>query len=68
MVRSLLAPPQVAICPYHFFKDIAFYLIAVGTVLYCLLVGEVRTHKICIMHLQSIVGEVRTHKMCTYRA
>ena len=62
MVRSLLAPPQVAICPYHFFKDIAFYLIAVGTVLYCLLVGEVRTHRMCIMHLHTKCAS------CTYRA
>jgi len=35
-------PAQVAICPKHFFKDIAFYLLALGTVLYCLAVGEVR--------------------------
>ncbi|KAF5840938.1 hypothetical protein DUNSADRAFT_15139 [Dunaliella salina] len=36
------ASREVAICPFHFFKDITFYLTALGTILYCLIVGEVR--------------------------
>jgi len=34
------ASREVAICPYHFFKDVACYLTALGTILYCLVVGE----------------------------
>lgn len=50
------APPQVALCRNHFTKDILVYLLAVTSVLYCLLVGKVRPISaarsllVCVVH------------------